>query len=166
MKTLFAFVRKHRNTIITVLSIIAVSLPFFIHPYVVRGGSMTPTLSEGERLVVETLSLRIVPPKRGEILIFRNPHDKSVVEIKRVIGLPTETVELDGSGVTVIYADGTQEHFENGTDIGGTSNSQYRIHLGPEDYFVLGDNRSQSSDSRTFGGVQKADLIGRVIMKP
>lgn len=127
---------------------------------------MTPTLSEGQKLIVETFSLRIVPPKRGEIIIFRNPHDKRVVEIKRVIGLPTEDVVMDGSGVTIVQANGEREHFKSGTDVGGTSNSPYRIHLGPEDYFVLGDNRSKSSDSRTFGGVQKADLVGRVIMKP
>lgn len=156
---------NRKQSIITVLALVILALPFFIHPYVVRGGSMTPTLSEGERLVVETFSMRFAPPRRGEIIVFRNPHDKRVIEIKRVIGLPNETVELDGDGVVVTGRDGSEEHFGEGTLVGGTSNSPYRIHLGPEDYFVLGDNRSRSSDSRTFGGVQKTELVGRVIMK-
>ena len=159
------FLRSRRSILVSLFSILILALPFFIHPYVVKGGSMSPTLRESQRLVVETFSHRFVAPRRGEVMVLHNPHDKVVTEIKRVVGLPTEHVEMGAEGVIVTKKDGTKEHFAEGTAVGGTANGPYRVQLGDGDYFVLGDNRSRSSDSRAFGAVNRDDLVGRVIIK-
>lgn len=161
--------------IATIACVAILSLPFIFRPYVVTGGSMEPAYHEGQVVWAEKLTphFRVW---RGEVLVIRNPHDKRVVEIKRVIGLPGETVEMGSDGVTVStgMVKGAPWQcqgapltcaltFAEGTLIGGTGNGTFRIKLGPEDYFVLGDNRSKSSDSRTFGAVQKSDIIGSVV---
>lgn len=161
----------------TLVAIIVLSLPFVFRPYVVSGGSMEPTYHEGQIVVAEKLS-PLFHVWRGEVLVLRNPHDKSVIEIKRVVGLPNEAVETGSDGVTINPdcepVQGAPLHasksapcdllFPTGTTIGGTGNDTFRMKLGPEDYMVLGDNRSKSSDSRTFGAVQKGDITGHVIL--
>lgn len=156
------------------LLIVILSLPLIFRPYVVTGGSMEPVYHEGQVVWAEKLTPHF-HVWRGEVLVIRNPHDKRVVEIKRVIGLPGETVLMGSEGVTVIReckGEKGEERgetgecsvsFPTGTLVGGTGNGTFRIKLGPEDYFVLGDNRSKSSDSRTFGAVQKSDIIGSVV---
>lgn len=153
-----------RNTYITVAALLILGLPFVFRPFVVTGGSMEPAYHEGQVVWVEKLMPHF-HVWRGEVLVIRNPHDKRVVEIKRIIGLPGETVEMGSEGVTVTDEEGRSTKYEEGSIIGGTGNGTFRIKLGPEDYFVLGDNRSKSSDSRAFGAVQQIDIIGRVIMK-
>ncbi len=161
----------------TVLAFAILTLPFIFRPYVVTGGSMEPAYHEGQVVWAEKLTPHF-HVWRGEVLVIRNPHDKRVVEIKRVIGLPGELVEMGSEGVTVIReckgekGEKGEERgetgecsvsFPTGTIIGGEFNGTFRIKLGPEDYLVLGDNRSKSSDSRTFGAVQKSDIIGSVV---
>ena len=166
-----------RGALATIATIVILSLPLIFRPFAVTGGSMSPTYSEGTVVLAEKLTHRFYV-SRGEVLVIRNPHQKEVIEIKRVIGLPNETVEMGDWGVTVTteVAKGAPWQcqgaplactleFPTGTPVGGEYNGTFRIKLGPEDYLVLGDNRSKSSDSRTFGAVQQADIIGRVIME-
>lgn len=125
---------------------------------------MEPTLHEGSHVVVDALTYHITGINRGDIIVFTNPHDIKVVEVKRVIGLPNETVLIQGGTIGVTPKDGKYHEFPQGTDIGGSGDvANYTIQLGPEDYFVLGDNRPRSTDSRDFGGVQPVNIIGRVI---
>lgn len=147
----------------TVVAICVLLLPLLVRPYVVTGGSMEPVYHEGQMVVVEKLTPHFYVG-RGQVLVMRNPHDKKVLEIKRIIGMPNETVEMGSEGVTVTDEAGRSTTYETGSVIGGTANGTFKIKLGPEDYFVLGDNRSKSSDSRTFGAVQGGDIIGRVIL--
>ena len=123
---------------------------------------MEPTYHEGQIILVEKITPRI-HVWRGEVLYIYNPHNHNVREIKRVIGMPGETIEMGSDGVSVTSVNGAHSQYEVGTVIGGTGNGTFRITLGPEDYMVLGDNRSKSSDSRTFGAVQQVDIIGHVI---
>ena len=148
----------------TVGALLILSLPFIFRPFAVTGGSMSPTYAEGDTVLAEKLTHRFYV-SRGEVLVIRNPHQKEVIEIKRVIGLPNETVETGESGVTVTDEEGKSTKYETGSTIGGEYNGTFRIKLGPEDYLVLGDNRSKSSDSRSFGAVQKSDIIGHVMVK-
>ncbi len=156
--------RNYRNILVSVLALVLLSSIFVLRPYAVTGGSMEPSYHEGDVLLVEALTPHF-HVWRGEVLVLRNPHDHSVTEIKRVVGLPNEDVEMGNTGVTVIGVNGAHSQFVPGTLIGGTQNDTFRIQLGPEDYFVLGDNRSKSSDSRTFGAVQAPDIIGQVIIR-
>lgn len=155
---------KYKSFILTGLTVCILALPFLFRPYVVTGGSMEPTYSEGNVLLVESLTphLRVW---RGEVLVIRNPHDKTVTEIKRVAGLPNEDVTIGQNNVTVTHPDGQAETFGPDTPIGLGQTGFFHMKLGPEDYMVLGDNRSKSSDSRTFGAVQSGDIIGHVILK-
>lgn len=140
----------------------------FILLYSVRlgrigGGSMEPTLHENSRIVFDTLTYHLTGIHRGDILIFTNPHDTSVVEVKRVVGLPGEVVEAQG-GTISITKDGNTTEIPQGTPVGGSATGDFKVVLGPEDYYVLGDNRSHSSDSRDFGAVQAVNIIGRVFL--
>jgi len=168
---------KYKKQITTSAALLILALPFVFRPYVVTGGSMEPTYSEGTVVIAEKLTHHFYV-SRGSVLVMRNPHDKKVTEIKRVVGLPGELVEMDSNGVTVTTekAKGApwqcqgrplacSRTYATGTLIGGEFNGPFRIKLGPEDYFVLGDNRSKSSDSRVFGAVQAGDIIGHVIME-
>jgi len=162
----------------TVLLALILALPFTVRILAVSGGSMEPTFQAGDRLVVENVTKHL-HIWRGEVLVIRNPHERVTVEVKRVVGLPGEVVELSAEGITInpdceqkpgapllyhVNSAPCSAHFPAGTVLGGTGNDDFQILLGPEDYFVLGDNRSRSTDSRDFGAVQKGDVIGRVIL--
>lgn len=162
LDTVFSWVRSHRALVQTFLALCIIAIPFVFRPYAVTGGSMEPNFHEGQTVIIETLTPHI-HITRGEVLVIRNPHDHAVVEIKRVVGLPGEKIEIGDFGVRAIRTDGTSQHFAAGTLIGGEKNGLFTMQLGPEDYLVLGDNRSKSSDSRTFGAVQSADILGRVL---
>ena len=141
--------------------------PFIFTAYIVSGNSMEPTLLHGDVLVVDRFSLKLFPPMRNQLIIFRNPHQKEITDIKRVIGLPGETVEITINSLIITYADGTNETFPGNTFFGGgvrgLNGLLFKMKLGKEDYFVLGDNREASRDSRFFGAVQPSDFIGRPV---
>jgi len=168
------------------------SLPFFLDPYAMNGVSMNPTLVAGDTLVVDTLSLKLFAPRRGEILVFRNPYkaaegDRIQADVKRVIGLPGETVHVRKDKVVIDRAcdesgaaqeprrielsedSACRTEYASGTLLGGGSfgnnANEFDMFLGPQDYFVLGDKRRDSSDSRRFGTVQPENFIGRPIIR-
>lgn len=124
--------------------------------------SMEPTLLAGDEILIDTLTYRIRKPKRFEVVVFQQGDEEhSFYNIKRIIGLPGETVQiLEGE----VYIDGTCLSEKNNVDamlLPGLAN--YEIHLGDDEYFVLGDARNNSEDSRyaTVGNVSEEDLIGR-----
>ena len=157
--------------IIEVLQIVIISsaiiIPiryFLVQPFYVKGASMEPNFYDHEYLVIDELSYRLREPVRGEIVVFRYPRDPSQFFIKRVIGLPGETVEVTGGNI-LLYND---EH-PNGLKLDETylptdlrTNGKDRVTLGDGEYYVMGDNRNESLDSRSFGAIHLTDVIGRV----
>ncbi len=144
----------------------AIILPiryFLIQPFYVKGASMEPNFYDSEYLIIDELSYRFRDPERGEIVVFRYPKDRSEFFIKRVIGLPGETVEVSNGQVTVYNAD-----HPNGSIldepylIDSITSGTHKLTLGENEYYVLGDNRGASLDSRIFGEVPRRELIGRV----
>jgi signal peptidase I len=136
---------------------------FLIQPFYVKGASMEPNFYDHEYLVIDELSYRFREPERGEIVVFRYPRDPSQFFIKRVIGLPGETVEFANDQVKIYnhsYPNGVvlKEPYLNGVPTHG----QKKITLAADEYVVLGDNRDESLDSRVFGPVKRDLIVGRV----
>ncbi len=152
---------------LVVLSVIIV-VPFRLYiaqPFIVEGASMDPTFENGQYLIVDELSYRFRDPERGEVLIFKYPKDPSKYFIKRIIGLPGEKVSISGGQVT-IYNDGNPEGFTlEEPYVQLTKADSSSLTLADDEYFVMGDNRLQSADSRSWGPVPKGNIIGRPIIR-
>ena len=125
---------------------------------------MEPNFENGEYLLIDELSYYFRLVERGEVVVFHYPLDTSKYYIKRVIGLPEEIVEIKNSQV-IIYNDeypGGLTLNESYLPKNLTTNGQIKEKLGKDEYFVLGDNRSASYDSRRWGVLPKNDIVGRV----
>lgn len=150
--------------ILVISLIIVLPIRFFIaQPFIVRGASMEPTYHDGEYLIVDELSYRLSEPRRGDVIVFRYPHDPRQFYIKRIIGLPGETVVIhDGAvGVKTAGSDIATSLDENYLHAGVHTAPDKVVTLKPDELFVLGDNRPNSSDSRQWGTLREEYLVGR-----
>ena len=148
--------------------LIVVPIRWFIaQPFVVKGASMEPTFENGEYLIVDQLSYHLGEPARGDVIIMRYPKDPKIFFIKRVIGLPNETVEIQGKRVIIRRGVGTEPLILNESFIDPSRmRDEYATYvLGPDDYFVMGDNRIESSDSRSWGLLPRKDIVGRALVR-
>jgi signal peptidase I len=120
----------------------------------VRGSSMEPTLQDGQYLVIGKLIYWVHPPERGDIIVFEPPTNPSDDYIKRIVGLPGERIEIQGGAV---WVDGVllEEPYTNPGSYSGAWN------LGDGEYFVLGDNRNNSSDSHNWGVLPEGNVVGK-----
>jgi len=136
---------------------------FVVQPFFVKGQSMEPNYFEKEYLIIDEISYRFRDPKRGEVIVFKYPKDPSTYFIKRIIGLPNETISIK-NGKIVIYNDEHKDGFELKepylSDSVYTAGNVYTT-LGENEYYVLGDNRPRSSDSRQWGTLDKKYITGR-----
>lgn len=151
-----------------VLLALVVVLPFRLYiaqPFIVDGASMDPTFKSGEYLIVDELTYHFKSPERGSVLIFKYPNDPSKYFVKRVIGLPGETISIEEGKVRIInnqHPDGfvlDEPYVRFGKDENLVRN------LDNDEYFVLGDNRLSSADSRIWGPVPEGNIIGRPIIR-
>ncbi len=147
---------------------ILIVVPFRIYvaqPYIVSGASMDPTFKNGDYLIVDQISKRFEKPKRESVVIIRYPKDTSKFFIKRLIGFPGDTVEIK-NGLVAIY----NENNKNGLKLSEPyivykKDENFSAKLGVDEYFVMGDNRAGSSDSRIWGSVPKKYIIGRPFIR-
>ena len=140
---------------------------FIAQPFIVSGASMDPTFWDGEYLIVDEISYRFEEPKRGEVVIFKYPKDQSKFFIKRLIGLPGETVAITGTAVTIYNSEHPEgktldERYINENNL--RSNS-LKITLRSNEYFVMGDNRAASFDSRDWGPLDRNLFVGRALFR-
>lgn len=152
---------------LAVISLIIV-IPFRLYvaqPFVVEGASMYPTFKNGHYLIVDEVTYHFKNPARGSVLVFKYPKDPSKSFIKRVIGLPGETVTIKNGTVTI-----TSNEYPKGLtldepyiELSKADNLSYTLAEG--EYFVMGDNRAQSADSRLWGPVPEEDIIGRPLIR-
>ncbi len=154
---------------IVVISLIII-LPiryYLVQPFFVKGASMESNFEDGDYIFVDELSYQFSDPKRGDVVIFRYPLDRSQFFIKRVIGLPGETIEIKDNKVYVYNFDNPKGFIlqEPYLDANQQTLGNIRIRLDDNDYFVLGDNRLQSSDSRRWGAVNRASITGRAAIR-
>lgn len=147
------------------LLIVIVVLPirfFVISPFVVDGGSMLPTFENLDYLIVNEIVYRFHAPERGDVVVFRYPGDPRIFYIKRIIGLPGETVAINRGVVTITRANGENVALAEPYVVNEDATYSKSVVLGSDEYFVMGDNRPNSSDSRVWGSLPRRDIIGRV----
>ncbi len=147
--------RELAETILFTLLIYVLVRTFLLENYKVVGRSMEPTLEDKQYLVISKLSYRLHEPQRGDIVVFRDPRDASRKLIKRVIGLPGEVVEIKGGNVFV--NDQLLDEPYSETTI---RYSQVPFPIPEGHYFVLGDNRNNSSDSHNWGTLPRQNIVG------
>ncbi len=134
---------------------------FLIQPFLVSGASMEPNFGSGNYLLIDELTYRFREPRRGEVIVFRYPENPATYYIKRIIGLPGETVEIQKGAVKIIGVGGEgsvlrEEYLPPGILTSGNKTAV----LGPTEYYMLGDNRNYSFDSRSWGPMDKKYIIG------
>lgn len=139
---------------------------FLFQPFIVRGDSMEPNFYNGDYILIDELSFRFHEPKRGEVIVFRPPQNSSNPYIKRIVGLPGEEIEIKNGEIIVVNEKGKvfldeSSYLPSGINTPGS----VKIILGENEYFVLGDNRQFSSDSRGFGSLQREDIVGRAFLR-
>lgn len=151
--------------------VIAFAIRFFIAaPYVVSGSSMEPNFNNWDYLIVDRLTYDFSSPERGDVVVLDLPSNTSRALIKRIVGLPGETVVLSGPDPTITIINAANpngmplnEPYIDPANYGGVTDTRYT--LGPDEYFVMGDNRKVSADSRIWGILPRADIVGRVFLR-
>ena len=183
MKKLLSFIWEIIKIVIIALAIVVPIRYFLFQPFFVKGESMEPNFQNGDYLIIDELSYRLREPERGEVIVFKYPRNISQRYIKRIIGLPGETVEIKDGKVTVYQKNSEIKVGEEDKSFSSPfavarvldessylpaylqTSGNLRINLNENEYFVLGDNRSSSSDSRIWGSLPKEDIIGRVLIR-
>lgn len=136
---------------------------FLIQPFVIEGYSMEPNFHNNEYILVDMISYHFKQPQRGDIIVFKFPQKPSVSYIKRIIGIPEDCIEVKG-GQTYLNDHLLDESYlaaNTPTLVGGQNGLDYKKCLGSNDFFVMGDNREHSSDSREWGVVPRSNIIGK-----
>ncbi len=150
------------------LLIVVVVIPiriFVISPFIVDGESMHPTFENLDYLVVDEIVYDFHAPARGDVIVFRYPNDPSLFYIKRIIGLPGETVSINKGVVTITTVGGNKITLSEPYTVNEDATYTKNVTLSANDYFVMGDNRPNSSDSRVWGPLPKSDIVGRVDLR-
>ncbi|MCX5999026.1 MAG: signal peptidase I [Chloroflexi bacterium] len=149
---------------LAILVIILAAVRLSLQSFIVDGTSMTPSFQTGEWLTVDKVTYHFRSPSRGDVIIFHKPDPTGELLIKRIIGLPGEHVEIK-SGLFYINGQRLEETLPGQADLAlvGFVNSAYSsVLLGEDEYYVIGDNRSTSAGSNTFGPVSRGDIVGRM----
>ncbi len=163
-----------RKFILDTVKIIAVSLAiivpiryYLIQPFFVKGASMEPTFENNDYILIDEISYRFNEPQRGEVIVFRSPENNSQFFIKRIAGLPGETVQI-ADGKVIIFNEQNPDGLileEPYLDPQQRTSGSLIEKLDNDEYFVLGDNRMQSSDSRKWGALNRSLITGKALFR-
>ena len=161
-----------------VLIAVAIIIPiryFVFQPFIVSGKSMEPNFENAQYLIIDELSYHFTQPVRGQVVVMRYPRDRKEYFIKRIVGLPGEKVKIDNGRVTIFNAEHPQgvtldetylpiqgiTYPHDAVLVGGAK----VLTLGTDEYFMMGDNRLASSDSRDWGVLKRSDMVGKVLIR-
>ncbi len=152
--------RSWGRDLVIALSLAVVIIIFFYQPVKVEGTSMTPSISDQERIFINKFVYRFEPIERGDVVVFWYPLDRTKSFIKRVVGLPGDTVEIRG-GHVLVNGKGLEEPYvpPAAMDLGNLSPTK----VPTDEYFVMGDHRISSNDSRIFGPVPRQFIYGKAV---
>ena len=164
------FVFEMIKVLIVSLIIIVPIRAYVVQPFYVDGASMEPNFHDGEYLIVDEISLRFKQPERGDIVIFHPPTNPKVYYIKRVIGLPNEVIDIKNGEIRVFEQDSPEpliidESKYLGNDYLLRPSEKYHLKLGATEYYLLGDNRPNSLDSRRLGAIDISHMKGKVVLR-
>lgn len=136
---------------------------FVLQPFLVEGNSMEPNFHNQEFLLVDRITYLFRQPKRGEVIVFRYPKNPSEDYIKRIIGMPGDNVKIENGEILINNQLLEENYLQNTifTNVETRINNNLDVNVGQKEYFVLGDNRNASSDSRVWGMVPRKNIIGR-----
>ncbi len=163
-----SFIWETVKIIIISLIIIVPIRYYLIQPFYVKGASMEPNFFDHEYLIIDEISYRFNNPQRGDIVVFRYPKNPSDFFIKRVIGLPNEKIVISNNKITITNTDNPGGFILNENiylSENTPTTNDVNINLTQDEYFVLGDNRTSSLDSRVFGPIKKSDIIGKTWLR-
>ncbi|MEK7192311.1 MAG: signal peptidase I [Patescibacteria group bacterium] len=164
--------RKFWSSVWEILEVVLISVAtvfiirtFLAQPFLVSGASMEPTFHDGNYLIVDEITYRFREPQRGEVVVFRYPKERKTFFIKRIIGLPNDRVIIQQNKLR-LFSNGKEiildeDYLKDSASTAGSVN----LELGPDQYFVLGDNRYNSFDSRNWGPIARKDIIGIVRLR-
>ncbi len=140
---------------------------FIAQPHKVSGSSMVPTFQNGDYILTDKISYKFKEPKKGDIIVLKNPRNESQDFIKRIIATPGDQIKIESSIVYINENPLNELYIPNDliTRSGNFLTEDETINMGKDQYFVMGDNRSHSSDSREWGTVSKKEIIGRVFFR-
>ncbi len=160
MKKILSAIWETAQVAIIALIVVGTIRTLIAQPFIVDGQSMTPNFNDGDYLVIDELTYRFRQPERGEVIVFKFPQQGGNYFIKRIVALPSETIKIE-DGVVTIFNEGHQEGLVLDEPYILTSTSgNILATLDEGEYFVLGDNRFMSYDSRSWGVLNEDDIIG------
>lgn len=151
--------------VIIAIIIVAPIRILIAEPFVVSGSSMIPTFENANYLIVDKISYKLSNPERNDVVIFRYPNDRKKFFIKRIIGLPNETLDIKANVVTITNSEHPKGFDLEEPYVKNIANNTTHFELKNDEYFVMGDNRSGSSDSRYWGAVKRELLIGKAFIR-
>lgn len=155
------------QTLVVFGAIFALLYLFVAQFHKVSGNSMVPTFQNGNYLITEKISYRFGKPQAGDIIVLKNPRDESQDFIKRIIAVPEDTIKIENNSVFVNGAALSESYLPPNTPTrsGAFLTEGSTVKAGPNQYFVIGDNRSHSSDSREWGAVTKEEIVGKAFFR-
>lgn len=165
--TLSAHIIDFFQTVVVFAAIGTAIYLFVAQPHKVSGASMFPNFHDGDYIMTDKVTYRFSQPKRGDIVVFKNPRDKSQDFIKRITGLPGDRVAIESNQV-LVNGRSLVEPYTNpatATEPGSFLQDGQEVTVAEDHYLVLGDNRGRSSDSREWGFISKEEIIGRVFFR-
>ncbi|MEY4602517.1 MAG: hypothetical protein RL292_458 [Candidatus Parcubacteria bacterium] len=159
------FLRELVTFVIIAVCIIYPFRKFVAEPYIVSGSSMSPTFETGHYLIIDKISYRFNAPQRDDVIVMKFPEDTSRDFIKRIIGLPGETVDIKNGTVTIINAENPKGFTLDESFIKFPKSDTMTYTLTSGEYFVMGDNRAGSYDSRGWGPLPEIDIVGKPLVR-
>jgi len=155
------------QTLVVFGAIFTVIYLFVAQPHKVSGNSMIPTFQNGDYIITDKLSYKLGQPKKGDIIVLKNPRDESQDFIKRIIVLPGDTIKISGRLIYVNDTLQSEQYLPKNTPTasGAILQEGETVKAGPNQYFVLGDNRTHSSDSREWGSITREEIVGKAFFR-
>lgn len=168
LKIIIDFVMDILETIVLIGSLFIVVYLFILQPNQIKGASMEPSFYTGEYILTSKITYKFRIPQKGDVIVFKSPKNPDIEYIKRIVGLPGDTVVIRENGD--IYINGTlinENYIASKTNLweGGFSKQDVPVIVPQNELFVMGDNRPRSSDSREFGTVRTDSIIGHVFYR-